>query len=398
MKPSVHHIKLVLGTDFSGIGSAEIAADILAKYNSNAGVRIQLICEFASETSTPASIFGRKHHRTKRFYGSVRQRQLATQNGKHPAISLYVAGPPCISFSSAGKRKRFRAKSARLFTVTVEGIISMKPLAFIIENVPSITKESKFKEAKKDLDNADYITTLHFLDARDVGLPQNRKRMFLVGRHKVLCERHFEVGHAIQQVELQRLLRPPSPTDNPEHVPRSKVARLNVEDAKQRMKRENNWPPTSELVVNTTISRSWRKNKVPIARPYSPCLTHSLHQGHWLLKRGRPMTPMEAARLQGIPYHYFTWPPKVDDQFGLIGNAIPIPMVGKLILAICKCLGSNEIVDPWATGGAAWKDLYDDALMDATKASKQTLLKKWAFERNHTRDVDAPNKAMLEQA
>ena len=107
---------------------------------------------------------------------------------------------------------------------------------------------------------------------------------------------------------------------------------------------------------------------------------------------------MEAARLQGIPYHYFTWPPKVDDQFGLIGNAIPIPMVGKLILAICKCLGSNEIVDPWATGGAAWKDLYDDALMDATKASKQTLLKKWAFERNHTRDVDAPNKAMLEQA
>ena len=108
--------------------------------------------------------------------------------------------------------------------------------------------------------------------------------------------------------------------------------------------------------------------------------------------------PMEAARLQGIPYHHFIWPPKVDDQFGLIGNAIPIPMVGKLILAICKCLGSNEIVDPWATGGAAWKDLSDDALMDATKASKQTLLKKWAFEPKPIHNSDSPDRALLEPA
>src|SRR3990167_6152400 len=96
---------------------------------------------------------------------------------------LIVGGPPCQDFSHAGKRDEKRGRAD--LTVSYAKIISnIKPEWFVMENVDQIIKSNKLTEAKEIFKKAGYGLTQIVLDANLCGVPQKRKRFFLIGKLK----------------------------------------------------------------------------------------------------------------------------------------------------------------------------------------------------------------------
>lgn len=94
--------------------------------------------------------------------------------------NLIIGGPPCQDFSSAGKRDDTLGR-ADLTISYAEIISSVKPKFFVMENVERIKKSRILKQAIKIFKNAGYGLSMEVLDASYCGVPQARKRFFMVG-------------------------------------------------------------------------------------------------------------------------------------------------------------------------------------------------------------------------
>lgn len=103
-----------------------------------------------------------------------------------PDIDLYVCGFPCQPFSAAGRKNGFEHKSGNVFWSCFEVINAKKPKYFILENVRGLLSNDKGKtwktvwEALKKLQG--YTIDWKILNTKDYGIPQNRERLFIVGR------------------------------------------------------------------------------------------------------------------------------------------------------------------------------------------------------------------------
>jgi len=93
---------------------------------------------------------------------------------------VIIGGPPCQDFSSAGKRDEDLGRGD--LTISFAEIIShVRPEWFVMENVERIIKTRKLQEAKHLFKTAGYGLTEQVLDASFCGVPQARKRFFMVG-------------------------------------------------------------------------------------------------------------------------------------------------------------------------------------------------------------------------
>lgn len=94
---------------------------------------------------------------------------------------MIIGGPPCQDFSSAGKRDENNGRGD--LTVDFACIVAgVRPEWFVMENVARITKTQKLIEAKGILKASGYGMSQMVLDACRCGVPQKRKRFFMVGR------------------------------------------------------------------------------------------------------------------------------------------------------------------------------------------------------------------------
>lgn len=96
------------------------------------------------------------------------------------APDIIVGGPPCQDFSTAGYQDESRGRAV-LSICFSEIVCRIKPQYFIMENVAAIHKTKSFKIAVDNFRAAGYGLTMKTLDAAYCGVPQTRKRMFVVG-------------------------------------------------------------------------------------------------------------------------------------------------------------------------------------------------------------------------
>lgn len=97
------------------------------------------------------------------------------------SVDMIAGGPPCQDFSSAGKRNEHLGRGD-LTTDFASIVARLKPPWFLMENVPRIQKSEKLRIAKALFKAVGYGLTEVVLDASRCGVPQQRKRYFLVGR------------------------------------------------------------------------------------------------------------------------------------------------------------------------------------------------------------------------
>jgi len=103
-----------------------------------------------------------------------------------PKIDVLIGGPPCKGFSKANTTTRKKSNPLnRLPFEFIEMVKRTKPFAFIMENVPgmiSFDKGKLLQNIKKNFLQLGYPNTeCWVLNAADYGVPQLRKRTFIVG-------------------------------------------------------------------------------------------------------------------------------------------------------------------------------------------------------------------------
>lgn len=100
-------------------------------------------------------------------------------------VDLILGGPPCQSFSTLGKRL-LEDPRGKLFQEYLRLVKLTKPKIFIFENVTgllSINNGKLFKTIISSFKKVGYQISCDILNAADFGIPQNRKRIIIVG-HK----------------------------------------------------------------------------------------------------------------------------------------------------------------------------------------------------------------------
>lgn len=111
-------------------------------------------------------------------------------------IDLLVGGSPCQSFSSVGFRGGLEDVRGTLFYEYARIIQEVQPKVFIYENVRGLTTHDNGKTWEKM--KKVFVDTLHYnisepqvLNAADYGIPQNRRRLFVIGIRKDLSAKEF---------------------------------------------------------------------------------------------------------------------------------------------------------------------------------------------------------------
>lgn len=111
-------------------------------------------------------------------------------------VDLYVAGPPCQPFSTAGKHKGWSDFRAKIMRKSGEYIHLKQPRAFVLENVPAWRKQRRYRPGylkfKGALVKSGYSIFTKDLKTSDHGLPQARVRTYMVGFKTNLNVKNFD--------------------------------------------------------------------------------------------------------------------------------------------------------------------------------------------------------------
>lgn len=117
--------------------------------------------------------------------GDIRKYTHPTMLDAIPEHDILCAGFPCQPFSKAGKQAGRKDKErGTLFDEIIKILNHRRPSYFILENVPYIKQhdnESTWKYMDREFKKLGYQVDHAFYSPQDFGIPQHRKRIFIVG-------------------------------------------------------------------------------------------------------------------------------------------------------------------------------------------------------------------------
>ena len=147
-------------------------------------------CVFTSEIKPYAIDILEQNHPGEEIHGDITQIKAKDI----PDFDFLLAGFPCQAFSSAGKRLGFEDTRGTLFFDVARILKEKKPYGFVLENVEGLVNHDKENRTDKigrtlstilrTLDDLNYQVSWRVLNAKDFGVPQDRKRVYIVGTKK----------------------------------------------------------------------------------------------------------------------------------------------------------------------------------------------------------------------
>ena len=168
---------------FAGLGGIRLGFENVFK-----GLGYEAECVMTSEIK-PYAVKTLKHNFKHDFLaGDI----FEIRNEFIPDFDFLLGGFPCQPFSSGGKRQGFLDTRGTLFFEIERILRDKKPYGFILENVEGLVKhdlENKNDEIGRTLstilhtleNDLGYKVSWRVFDSIEFGLPQSRKRIFIVG-------------------------------------------------------------------------------------------------------------------------------------------------------------------------------------------------------------------------
>ena len=144
-------------------------------------------CVFTSEIKEAAISVLKQNHPEEEIIGDITK----VNEDDIPDFDYLLAGFPCQAFSAAGKRLGFDDTRGTLFFDVARIIKKKQPKGFVLENVEGLVNHDR--QNPKDpigrtlatilntIAELGYKFTWRVLNAKDFGVPQDRKRIYIVG-------------------------------------------------------------------------------------------------------------------------------------------------------------------------------------------------------------------------
>lgn len=163
---------------FAGIGGIRKGLELAA-----VAAGYEPICVFTSEIKPYALTVLKQNHPNEEINGDITKVEAESI----PDFDILCAGFPCQAFSAAGNRKGFADTRGTLFFDVERILIAKKPKGFILENVEGLVNHDKGKTLKTILQHLEaigYKVSYEVLNSKFFGVPQERKRIYIVGTFK----------------------------------------------------------------------------------------------------------------------------------------------------------------------------------------------------------------------
>ena len=257
-------------------------------------------------------------------------------------VDLYIGGSPCQSFSIIGKRGGLEDTRGTLFYEYARLIKEMQPKAFIYENVPGMLMHDKgntWNVIKDVFESLGYNVKYQILNSKDYGIPQDRRRLFVVGIKDNNVEFEFPKPKKLNKTMFDYLEKNVDPkhylgkkgfefVTNPKYKNRARVNKdiIQTEKANQQF----NW--NGDFVFEELDKVE--NNKEIMDRAYV---------GTFEGKKGviRQLSYRECMRLMGFSDEYKIVVPNVP-AYRQAGNSIVVNVMEEVIKEILKVVSFDE--------------------------------------------------------
>lgn len=300
---------------------------------------------FAEIARFPSAVLA--HH----YPGVLNHGDFTKIDARPGDFQLLVGGTPCQSFSIAGLRGGLSDERGNLALEFVRLAARARPTWVVWENVPGVLSSNggwDFGSILGALVELGYGFAYRVLDAQFFGVPQRRRRVFVVGY----------LGDWRRAAAV--LFEPESLCGNsaPRRVSRKEAARgaaVGVGGSVAHTLRAEGFDASEDgtgrgaPVICDPSAIAFHPTQDPISSPVSPCLSrnvdgmgvaHSVtcHQSksgdpstdNYTIQnyRVRRLTPRECERLQGFPDDYTAIPGASDGaRYRALGNSMAVPVM-----------------------------------------------------------------------
>lgn len=230
-----------------------------------------------------------------------------------PPFDILVGGFPCQPFSTIGLRQGFRhLTQGTLFFDIARILEAHRPMGFLLENVPGLENHdggNTWKVIKTTLESLGYQVSWKILDSSDFGLPQKRKRIYIVGTIAGTQSLPFEFPEGNQEPpRIGSILE-----NNPEGYSISKHLQENYI-----FKKDDGRPQ-----VLDSSSEGTAKTLVASYHKIQRLTGTFVSDGPTGL---RLLSELECKRIMGFPEE-FKFPVSRTQMYRQLGNSVAIPVV-----------------------------------------------------------------------
>lgn len=304
-------------TPSSGAVGSDTSLTMISMFSGCGGMDLGFVGGFdycgTSYSRLPVDLLGAydNDRKTKRTYDRNFDHELELLDltnadvGALPAADILIGGFPCQEFSSCGPRGGINAHRGQLFRTMSRYATKHKPAVIVAENVDHlrfINGGADLKTIRRSLARAGYEVHLWPVYAPDFGVPQTRRRIFIVGVRN----------------DLPATLTPPVATFAANHRSTSWA----IDDLAK---------ITDETVANQSqyfkagLAQKGHGQGDEVNNKHLPAYTiransRSRVQFHYELPRR--LTVRECARIQTFPDN-FIFPDEATPSIKQIGNAVP---------------------------------------------------------------------------
>lgn len=120
-----------------------------------------------------------------------------------PPFDILCAGFPCQPFSQCGQRKGFEDERGSMFFQVMKFVTFHRPPILILENVPALLSHdhgNTFLRMKTELEKEEYDVVHKIMKCSDYGVPQMRKRLFILAIKKRSEKIHNDSKNSIKDL------------------------------------------------------------------------------------------------------------------------------------------------------------------------------------------------------
>lgn len=260
-----------------------------------------------------------------------------------------IGGPPCQSWSEAGAGRGIKDKRGQLFFDYIRILKDKQPKFFLVENVSGILHPKHaqaFSYFLGQFEKAGYQVSWKLVDANDYNVPENRKRVIIVGYRNDLGKKYIFPPQASRKPVLRdaiwdlRLAKPAKPHNktngNDLDVPNHEYMNGGFSSIYMSRNRVRSWDEPSY-----TIQAGGRHAPIHPKAPKMRFISRNkriFEPGHE--NEYRRLSVRECARIQTFPDSFLFKYKDISDGYKMIGNAVPVNLAYALATQIRKDIQS----------------------------------------------------------
>lgn len=318
---------------------------------------------------TPQNVFINNTKSIKKVF----EKEILKQafNDKKPDFFGVIGGPPCPDFSTGGKNQGGNGINGRLSKIYIERICKLRPSFFVFENVPGLYKTKIHREFLADLEiileKCEYGLDLKILNVLDLGVPQDRERLIMIGIQK--SHIYNCLGRQVKEKERGWF---PWPINKKYDKAKIRFKWPDVVDYEENPVLPDGIP--EELTVYSIFNSSNCPSKIQNGKDifnayskkfslikegdthrksfkklhryrYSPTVCYGHNEVHLHPWEKRRLSVREAMRIQGIPDTYvLPEEAPLTAKFALVSNGVPVPLAREVAKQLFAFFNKGDLI------------------------------------------------------